>query len=244
MNFHLWQWTLAILGAFLVGVSKTGITGLSLIFVVLFASVMPAKQATGLVLPLLLLGDLVAYGSYQAHAHWRHLLKLFPWAAAGVVVGYLALGRMNDRQAVNAIGCIILGLGLLYVVKKLLPGDLEREHGPWFAPLIGVLAGFTTLVSNSSGPLLVIYLLSVKLPKMEYLGTMAVFFLILNIFKLPFMISLGLVNRESLILNLALAPAVLGGSWFGKWLVMRINQRIFENVVLGLALLSGLRLLF
>jgi uncharacterized membrane protein YfcA len=74
---------------------------------------------------------------------------------------------------------------------------------------------------------------------MEYMGTTAVFFLLLNLFKAPFMIGLGLITRESLMTNLALVPAVLAGAWLGKWLLRRINQQAFENIVLGLALVAG-----
>jgi uncharacterized membrane protein YfcA len=200
---------------------------------------MPARASTGLVLPLLVLGDFIAVGSYRAHAQWRHVWRLFPWAAAGVIVGYFALGRMNDRQARIAIGAIVVGLAVLHLLRRLRPAGSEAKHGAWFAPVIGILAGFTTLVANASGPLMVIYLLAMRLPKLEYMGTAAVFFLLLNFFKMPFMIHLGLVTRESLLLNLALAPAVLFGAWLGKWLLHRLNQRVFENIALALALVAG-----
>lgn len=221
------------------GVSKTGITGLSLIFVSIFAEIMPARRSTGLVLPLLMVGDVIAVLSYRKHAQWRHVWRLFPWAGAGVVIGFFAMGRMNDRQSRFAIGLIVLSLAILYIVRRLRPGGDEEEHARWFAPAIGILAGFTTLVANAAGPLTVIYLLAMRLPKMEYMGTTAVFFLLLNIFKLPFMIGLGLVTRESLVLNLGLLPAVLAGAWLGKWLLGHINQRLFENIVLGLAVVAG-----
>jgi uncharacterized membrane protein YfcA len=239
LNFHGWQWCLAALGAVLVGLSKTGITGLSLVFVSIFAAIMPARRSTGLVLPLLMVGDVVAVLSYRKHAQWRHVWRLRPWAAAGVVAGFFAMGRMSDRQTRLAIGLIVLGLALVYIARRLRAGTHTGEHAPWFAPAIGILAGFTTLVANAAGPLTVIYLLAMRLPKMEYMGTTAVFFLLLNLFKLPFMIGLGLVNTESLALNVALLPAVLAGAWFGRWLLRRIDQRLFENIVLGLAVVAG-----
>ena len=239
MNFDPLQWCLAALGALLVGVAKTGITGLSLLFVSIFAGIMPARRSTGLVLPLLLVGDVVAVLSYRRHAQWRHLWKLFPWAGGGVVIGWFALGRMNESQARFAIGSIVLGLAILYILRRFRRGGEGGEHAAWFAPVIGILAGFTTLVANAAGPLAVIYMLSMRLPKMEYMGTTAVFFLVLNLFKMPFMIGLGLITRESLMVSLLLAPVVLAGAWLGKWLLGWINQRAFENIVLVLALAAG-----
>lgn len=244
MTLEPWQWVLAVVGALLVGISKTGIAGLGMLFVVIFAQIIPAKQATGIVLPLLCFGDIVAVASYRQHTQWRFLWKLFPWAGTGVVLGYLALGRIDDRQAKLLIGWIILGLLTLHLVRRWRAKSDEPEHGWWFAPLIGVLAGFTTLVANAAGPLMAIYLLSMRLPKMEFVGTGAVFFLLLNLFKVPFMVNLGLINTESFSINLLLAPAVFAGALLGRKLLVGINQKLFENLALGLAAAAGLKLLF
>ncbi|ACB75733.1 sulfite exporter TauE/SafE family protein [Opitutus terrae] len=300
MHFELWQWVLAVIGALLVGVSKTGIAGLGMLFVVIFAQIMPAKQATGVVLPLLIFGDIIAVASYRQHTQWRFLWRLFPWTAIGVVIGFVALGRIDDRQAQVMIGLIVLSLLALHVGRRVIKpkaagikpqnvaasvtarsaprsgaatgqndtsvwragspdpaaktvitagsGDpavqpQEASHGWWFAPTIGVLAGFTTLVANAAGPLMVIYLLAMRLPKMEFVGTGAVFFLLLNLFKVPFMVNLGLINGGSFALNLWLAPAVFLGAWIGRKILLRINQRLFENLALALSAAAGVKLL-
>lgn len=244
MNFHAWEWFLAALGALLVGVAKTGITGLSLLFVALFASIMPARRSTGLVLPLLIVGDLVAFATYRRHTQWRHVWRMLPWAALGVVVGALVMGRMDEHMTRITLGVIVVGLSALHLVRRARPAVGEDDHPVWFAPLIGVLAGFTTIVSNAAGPLMVIYLLAMGLPKMEYMGTGAAFFLMLNLFKLPFMIGLGLITSDSLVLNLVLAPAVIAGTVLGRWLLGRINQRLFENIALALTVAAGAKMLF
>ncbi|MDO8542429.1 MAG: sulfite exporter TauE/SafE family protein [Opitutaceae bacterium] len=236
-----WQWLLAVIAAALIGVAKTGVAGLGMLSVVLFAQIMPAKQATGIVLPLLCFGDIVATLMYRQHARWKYLWRLFPWTAAGVFAGYFALGRFSETQARILIAAIVLTLVGLHLLRRHVGGH-EAEHGPWFPPTVGVLAGFTTLVANAAGPLMTIYLLAMRLPKMDFVGTAAVFFLLLNLFKVPFMIDLGLINGASFTLNLLLAPAVLAGTWLGGKLLLRINQRVFENLALGLAALAGLKL--
>lgn len=239
-----WQWVLAGVAAFLVGVSKTGISGLGMLFVVMFAQIMPAKQATGIVLPLLCCGDLVAVASYRRHANWSHLWKLFPWTGAGVVLGFFAMNRIDEHQARLLIGTIVLALIALHLFRRARAGQGEAEHGVWFPPLVGVLAGFTTLVANAAGPLMAIYLLAMRLPKMEYMGTGAVFFMLLNLFKVPFMVNLGLINARSFTLNLWLAPAVFVGALVGKKLLASLNQRLFENLALGLSALAAVDLIF
>jgi uncharacterized membrane protein YfcA len=243
MALEPWQWVLAVFAALIVGISKAGIGGLGMLAVVLFAQIMPAKQATGMVLPLLCFGDLIGATVYRKHAKWHHIRRLFPWTAAGVVIGYFALDVLSEQQARLLIGGIIVGLVAMHLLRRRLSGH-ETEHGSWFAPTIGVLAGFTTLVANAAGPLMAVYMLAMRMPKMDFVGTGAVFFLVLNLFKVPFMVHLGLINASSFSLNLMLAPLVLGGAWFGRKLVLRIDQQTFENIALGLSLIAGVKLLW
>lgn len=243
MNFGPWEWVLAVFAAALVGLSKTGISGLGMLSVVLFAQILPAKAATGMVLPLLCLGDLFAVASYRRHATWRLLWRLFPWTALGVLLGYFALGRIDERQTRLLIGGIVLCLVTLHLIRRWRKGE-DAEHGAWFAPVIGVLAGFTTLVANAAGPLMTIYLLAMQLPKLEFMGTGAVFFMLLNLFKVPFMVNLGLITPTSLLANLMLAPAVFAGAWLGRKVLRRIDQRQFENVALFLSTVAALELMF
>ena len=249
MNFEPWQWAVAALAAMLVGVSKGGITGLGFLPVVIFAQVLPStRQSSGFVLPLLIFGDVVAVLTYRRHTQWSHLWKLFPWTAAGVLAGYFAMGRINDRQAAKLIGLIVVGLVILHLWRrrqaKLAEPGKVLDQGWWFAPAIGVLAGFTTLVANAAGPLMAIYLLAMHLPKMEFVGTGAVFFMLLNWFKVPFMVHLGLITANSVKFNLLLAPAVLLGTLAGRWLLTRINQKWFENLALGLSAAGAVKLLW
>jgi len=246
MNFTPWEWVLAVAAALLVGVSKTGIAGMGMLFVVIFAQILPAKQATGLVLPLLCFGDLVAVASYRQHANWRHLWRLFPWAALGVVGGFFTMGHMDDHDMRRLIGSIVVTLVGVHLFRRWRAGARagEAEHAAWFAPTIGVLAGFTTLVANAAGPLMAVYLLAMRLPKMEYVGTASVFFLLLNLFKVPFMVGLGLITPPSFALNLWLAPAVLAGALVGRRILPKINQKVFENLALFFSAAAGARLLF
>jgi len=249
MALEPWQWALLMLGALFVGMAKTGLAGLGTLFIAIFASVLPTKQSTGLVLPLLIFGDLVAVATYWRHAQWKQLLRLFPWAASGVVLGYLTLDRINNEQARVLVGSIILALlGLHLWTRTRAHARFERWKTTGMPlPIVvgtGILGGVTTLVANAAGPLMSIYLLALRLPKLEFLGTAAVYFLILNLFKVPFMMDLGLVTFSSLKVNLILAPVVGVGALAGKWLVHRINQQAFERFTMAMTALAGLKLVF
>jgi uncharacterized membrane protein YfcA len=239
-------WVFAALGAFMVGVSKAGITGLSILSIALFNHVFPSsKQASGLVLPLLIFGDFVAVFSYRKHTQWHYLWRLFPWTAAGVVLGYFTLGRISDHSARIMIGWIIVSLAALSFWRRYAsaPNDEAATFHWSVGAAIGVTAGFITLVANAAGPLMAIYLVAMRLPKMEYVGTAAVFFMLLNLFKVPFMVDLGLITVQSFSFNLALAPAVLLGALAGRWLLKRVNQNLFEQLVLLLSAIGGILLI-
>lgn len=171
-------------------------------------------------------------------------MRLFPWTAGGVILGWLAMGRIDDRQASLIIGAIVIVMVGLHLWRRRKAGagaEVTAEMG--FAAMIGVLAGFTTLVANAAGPLMAIYLLAMRLPKMEFMGTSAVFFFLINLFKVPFMMDLGLINTGSFTNNLVLAPAGFGGALIGRTLLKRIDQRLFENLALWLSAVAGVKLL-
>jgi uncharacterized membrane protein YfcA len=241
------QWICAVLGAFMVGVAKAGITGLSILSVALFTHVFPSsKQASGLVLPLLIFGDFVAVFSYRTHTQWRYVWKLMPWTAGGVVLGYFALGHISDGAARIMIGAIIVSLCVLGYWRRILSARTQGTTETWhwaLAAALGVTAGFVTLVANAAGPLMAIYLIAMRLPKMQFVGTAAVFFMVLNLFKVPFMVNLGLITAKSFEFNLMLAPAVLLGAFLGRWILLRINQQLFENLVLALSAVAGVLLI-
>jgi uncharacterized protein len=235
-----------------VGISKTGVSGLGMLSVVIFAQILPAKQATGMVLPMLCFADIVAVLIYRQHAQWKHLWRLFPWTAAGVLAGYFALGRIDDNQARVLIGSIVVTLVTLTLINRWRSASTKAAADAaaivsapwWFPPAIGMLAGFTTLVANAAGTLMAIYLLAMRLPKLHFVGTGAVFLLLLNLFKVPFMVHLELINAASFSANILLLPGVLIGTWVGRKLLMVLNQRLFENLALAVGALAGLKLLW
>ncbi len=245
MSFEPWQWVLLVLGAVAAGFSKTGIPGTSIFFVAIFANIMPARQATGLVLPLLIFADLFAFVVYRKHLEWRRVGRLLPWALGGVVLGWAVLGRVDDAQTARMVGLVIVAMLGLHLWRKWRPPEDAVAHAPaWFGPFAGVMAGFATMVANAAGPVMTLYLLAMRLNKLEFLGTGAAFFLVINWIKVPFGLQLGLLNGPSLTLNLWLLPAVAAGALAGPWVVKRVNQAVFENTALALTAAAVVKLLF
>jgi uncharacterized membrane protein YfcA len=242
--FQPWQWALAALGAVLAGLAKTGIAGLGILTVAIFASILPAKESTGILLVVLISADIVAVRVYRREASWPHLVRLFPWTGAGILIGALAIGQMDDALVRRAIGGILVVLVAIHLVRSRPGAPTEPlSPRPWLVAATGLLAGFTTMIANAAGPLMVIYLLAMRLPKVVFVGTAAWFFLVVNLSKVPFSYGLGLITPASLWTSARLIPFAVAGALSGRWVLGRMNQRVFESVALLLTLLAALRLL-
>ncbi len=247
MTLDTWQWFLAFLGAFLIGLSKTGIAGLGVFAVAIFALILPARDSVGVVLPILITADIVAVTSYRRHAIWSHLWRLFPWAVVGIMIGYLALGRVDNQEMEKLIGAILLGLVVIQYWRSrsneaAQPDAVLVPNNLWYVAAVGIIAGFTTMVANAAGPIMILYLLAMRLPKMEFIGTGAWYFFILNLFKVPFSYQLGLVNMASIPLDIWVAPLAIAGALFGRRIIKHIDQKLFETLALSLTFIAALRL--
>ncbi|MDQ0772806.1 putative membrane protein YfcA [Streptomyces aurantiacus] len=270
--WHITPWEFAALAAaaLLVGFSKTAVSGANTVSLAIFAAVLPARASTGVLLPILIVGDVLAVLTYRRHAHWPTLWRLFPAVAAGVVVGTVFLLRADDEMVRTSIGAILLLMAGVTVWRRHKaeaaeaaetaevggaaeageaagpdeePDAVATRGGRIQARSYGVLGGFTTMVANAGGPVMSMYLLSAGFRKLGFLGTSAFFFLIVNVSKVPFSVGLGLIDGHSLLLDAALAAFVLPGALIGKWAVDRINQRLFERLVIAATVLGGAQLL-
>ncbi|UUU29171.1 sulfite exporter TauE/SafE family protein [Streptomyces sp. CA-210063] len=235
--------------ALLVGFSKTAVSGANTVSLAIFAAVLPARASTGVLLPILIVGDVLAVLTYRRHAHWPTLWKLFPAVGAGVVFGTLFLIWADDQIVRTSIGAILLLMTAVTVWRRRTvdkddePDAITTRAGRVKARSYGVLGGFTTMVANAGGPVMSMYLLSAGFRKLGFLGTSAFFFLIVNVSKVPFSVGLGLIDAHSLLLDAALALFVVPGAFLGKWAVNRINQKVFEQLVIAATIVGGLQLL-
>ncbi|WOX14199.1 sulfite exporter TauE/SafE family protein [Streptomyces sp. N50] len=253
--WHISGWEFAALAAaaLLVGFSKTAVSGANTVSLAIFAAVLPARASTGVLLPILIVGDVLAVLTYRRHAHWPTLWRLFPAVAAGVVIGTLFLVWADDAVVRTSIGAILLFMAGVTLWRRRKaeaeagagdePDSVATRSGRAKARSYGVLGGFTTMVANAGGPVMSMYLLSAGFRKLGFLGTSAFFFLIVNVTKVPFSVGLGLIDGHSLLLDAALAVFVVPGAFIGKWAVNRINQRLFEQLVIAATIIGGLQLL-
>ena len=225
-SLPLWGWLVLALCALLIGFAKTAIGGVAMVAVVVAALVLPTKESTGVVLVMLLVGDLVAIWTYRHDVDWRLIGRLVVPVLVGIGLGAVFLNWVDGPLLKRTIGVILLVLLLL----GLFPDKLA-VHRPSVGMAYGGLAGFTTMVANAGGPPMNLYLLAAKYDKWRFLGTTAWFFFAVNLTKLPISIGLGIVRADTALLAAVLAPFVLVGTWIGRLAIKKIDQLTFERLV-------------
>ena len=237
-------WALLAAAAIIVGLSKTAVPGAGTVAVAIFAAVLPAKQSTGTLLLLLIVADVFAVVTYRRHTNWRALLRLAPAVVAGLVVGVAFLAVADDAWVKRVIGVILLAVIAITLFRRRFGAPVadDRPHRV-AAATYGTLGGFTTMVANAAGPVMSMYFLASRFPVKEFLGTAAWFFAIVNLAKVPFSIGLGLITPPGLLLDLVLVPAVVGGAILGRWLAGRLNQAVFERLVIAFTIVGAVYLL-
>jgi len=238
------EWFVVALCSVMVGISKCGLPGVGIVAIPLMAWVLPAKSSVGVLLGILILGDLFAASYYRRHARWGHIARLLPVAFCGIVGGYFALDAVDNSQLRKIIGVIVLSMLFLRCFRERFSEAGSVPKGLWFAILMGLFAGVATMMANAAGPVMIIYLISMRLGKREFVGTAAWFFFVVNWVKVPFSASLELMTAESLKFDLMMFPFVALGAITGIMLLKKIPQRTFSALVQVLAGAAAIKLLF
>ena len=238
------EWALAAFAALGIGLAKSGFTGASLISIAIFIDLFGAREQTGLALPLMIFADLLVFPLFRKHGSWKELWKLLPASLVGIAGGWWMLGRIDNDAARTLIGSLIVILLGVQMIRAFRPGLLKRmADRPIFGLGAGLGTGVATMLANAAGPIFQLYLMSRKVPKMEMMGIGARFFLLVNLLKVPLNQDLSLITRQSLILDLCLAPAVVVGVLGGKYLLQWISQKWFEWLIVVFALFAAVRMI-
>ena len=244
-HFTPTQWILAVFSAFCIGIAKSGFSGAGLVNVLVMAQLFGARESTGIVLPMLICGDILSVLAFHQHAQWPVVWRMLPPTAIGIIGGWWLMQYLTDSHVFGPIiGWIVLLMVVLQAVRRWRPGAFEHvPHSRGFAWSMGFGSGMTTMLANGAGPVMTLYFLATNMPKYALVGTSAWFFLIVNVFKVPFSAQLGLIHGASLLFNLVLVPAIALGIFAGRRLIRIVPQSLFEALLLLFAAIASLRMI-
>ena len=230
-----WSWVILFVTALFVGMSKTGVQGLTILVIPLLAMAFGAKTSTGLMLPVLCFADLIGVSYYRRKAEWTYIVKLLPTAIAGFFFALWVDHLIPATEFKHLMGgCLVLVLAVMLWSQWKGKENMIANHW-WYGSLFGLLGGFTTMIGNAAGPVMAIYLLSIRMPKLAFVGTNAWFFLCVNFLKLPLQVfAWHNINLTTLAIDACAIPFVLAGAYLGIRLVKFLPEkefRIFTTIV-------------
>lgn len=231
--------------ALVIGVSKAGFGGgTGMLIPPLLAMIMPAKEAVGLMLPLLFFTDIICMFWYWKKWDHRNVMALAPGSWVGIVIGTKILSDISDvylKKTIGAIACIFAILQ--WSSQKLLKRDPNLKPNYWYGLIAGTVIGVISTLAHIGGVITSMYLLPQKLSNESFVGTTTVIYFLLNLGKIYPYFKLGLLNESVLLRDAIAAPGIVLGSVFGIYLNRRISNSFFSKVVLISVLAMGIKLL-
>lgn len=244
-SLPFFHWVLYFFSALVIGLAKSGLTGLGVISIPIMAVIFGGKASSGLILPLLVMADTLSVFYYNRHADWTPIWKLLPATIAGTLIGVWVGDSIDDELFKDLIGVFILGSIVLMLVQERggLPPVVTQSR--LFASFFGLLGGFSSMIGNAAGPFLTVYLLSLRLPKNNFISTSIWFFLLINLFKVPLHLFFWkTITLSGFALNLLALPVIALGVFTGFHLVKYLPEKTYRYMVIGMTVLLALGLLF
>jgi hypothetical protein len=252
-------WFLVCFAVFGIGVTKSGFgAGVGLMLVPMMALAMAhipgrgSDAALGLMLPLLVTGDLLAVWQYRHLFSLDIVKRLLPGTAVGVVLGGLLLyllKRAGSERVGAALVQMEIGFESIFLVGlhwyRLWRGKAKRVmREPLRSHVTGGFAAVSSTLAHGAGPIVSLYLLPLDLNRQLFVGTCAIYFFILNTAKLPVFYAIGEFDHASLPFSLQFLPLVVAGAILGLWLNTRISDKWFSRIVYCVTFLLGWYILF
>ena len=184
LGFSRVDWIISAICGLLIGMAKAGISGALTMIVPIMAVVFGGKPSTGIVLPMLIIADVFAVIYYSRYTNWTLLLKLIPWALCGIIIAMI-VGNNVSASGFKTIMSIVILTGVVIMIWRDIKKSTKIPDYWWFSMVLGLVGGFATMIGNAAGPMLALYLLSMRIPKNNFIGTGAWFYMIVNLFKVP-----------------------------------------------------------
>lgn len=238
------QWFAISIAALSIGMSKTGVQGMMLMIVPLMAMAFGAKESTGVILPMLCMADIIAVAYYKRIADWKIVARLLPTAILGF---FIAIGIDNlipSGQFRQLMGWTLMLALAVMIWSEIFGKENKWSKKWWYAGTFGLLGGFTTMIGNAAGPVMSVYLLSMRKEKMEYIGINAWFFLVVNLLKVPLQAFVwDNITMDSFLLNLTMLPAIGVGALIGIRIVKLLPEKVFRRFIQIVTVISVLMMI-
>ena len=232
---------IAILG-FMIGLAKGGFGGLGALLTPILALVLPVASAVGVLLPMLMVGDVFALYMYWNEWDPSLVKRMLPAGVVGAIAGTFLLSWLSPDGLRIILGVFVLVLVAYRFVSYRIQA-VRYEPRPWHAPTAGLLAGIASGMFNNGGPAFSSYLLLQKLKARPFIATSAIYFAILNLIKVPGFLYTGVLDLPLLFSLWWVFPFIPVGIWVARMTLTHVSPRLFEWIIIVLLIFSSLWLL-
>lgn len=249
MDFHHW-WAifagqpapmfctaLALIAAFLMGFSRSGIGAGGFVVSPLMVLALGPTVGVAVVAVLMLPAAFTGYLQHRREAKPETLYPLLLGAIVGTLVGGLLLWRLAASGELallhRRLEIVVALLSLIYVVLVVLRQKIADAVGAVGQPtarglfLTASAIGGSQTLANSGSPLLTIYFLCYGVGKEHFVGAQVGFLLVQNLLKLIPLVLLGILHFGNATVALVLMPLTFAGSWLGQRFYRHANEKMF-----------------
>jgi uncharacterized protein len=237
-----WFYAAAIPAMIILGLAKGGFGVVGLLTVPILSIAISPVQAAGITLPILVLSDMVAVYSYWWEWDATLLKIMLPGALIGIGIAWATASWVTEGEIRLIVGIVSVAFALNYWLRRrdtITPHALNRAKGVFW----GAVTGFTSFVSHAGGPPYQVYAAPLRLPPRLFAGTAVIFFAIVNAVKVVPYFFLGQFNPENLLSSAILLPISIPATFFGVYLVKRINPKVFYQAIYALVFAIGIFLI-
>jgi uncharacterized protein len=235
-------YAVAVPAVALYGLSKGGLSGVSLLAMPLMSLFMAPMQAAAILLPVLVAQDVVTVYTFRQAWDRETLVRMLPGALLGIGFGSVTAALVTPGQIRLAVGllaiafCLNAWFGAKPAAGALVRHDWTRSTG------LAALSGYASFVIHAGGVPYNLYTLPRLRSRELFVGTSSVFFALINLFKIVPYWGLGQFTIDNLQLSAVLLPVAILANMAGIWLVRRIPTVMFYRAILGLTFCVGLKL--
>ena len=230
-------YAVAVPAVLFLGLSKGGLSGLSMAATPLLALYLPPLEAAALLLPVLICQDAISVWVYWREISIRNLEVLLPGAALGMGLAWVFAAHLPDDAIRILIGVTALAF-VLYVRLRI--GHPARKECTLPGGLFwGAVSGFASFASQGGAPPFQVFTLPQRMPKMVFVGTTAVFFAAVNVMKIVPYFMLAQFSTKNMLTSAALLPIAVAANFAGIWLVRTVPTAQFYRLTYILLFVLG-----
>ncbi|MGM0432763.1 MAG: TSUP family transporter [Spirochaetota bacterium] len=239
------SWLALAIAALCIGLDKGGLKPLAVVSMFVLTTAFGAKAALAFIAPIMVAGDIFPIIHYRKAIDYPAVKGFLPWALAGLVIGGVIGSRLNDEAFKPIIGILILLMAVIIIIQELDLFPYRSLQHYSVTTALGITTGFSSIIGNAAGGIASVYFIAQGTAKKAFIGSISLFFGVLNLIKLiVFILFWSILTVDTLLVSLLMVPGILLGTLLATLLVRVLPERVFRIIIIISICYSGIALLF